>query len=101
PVDPDLDVDEVECLVAPEVRPVEQEHRVLEEEGDAERTDEGRDARRPAERPIGEALDRDAEEPAPDHRAEDHHDDKEPDGDARIARPAEPADDPPADARST
>ena len=49
-------------------------HRVREEERDAERADQRRDPRGVAERPIGEALDHDAEHRAAGHgRKRDQH----------------------------
>ena len=54
--------DQVEAVVVPELRAEQQQRRVLEEERDAERRDQRRDPRRVAQRPVGEALDRDAED---------------------------------------
>ena len=92
-----LRIDEVERVVRSELRAVEQEHRVLDEERRAERRDQRRDSRRGAQRPVGEALEHDADAAARHHRPERHQHDQQPDGDARILRPAEPAEDAPAD----
>ena len=47
------------------MRAEQQQHRVLQEERDAERGDQRRDPRRVAQRPVGEALDRDPQHAAP------------------------------------
>jgi hypothetical protein len=46
PVDSHLDVHEVDGLVAAEVRPEQEQHRVLDEERDPERADQRRDTGR-------------------------------------------------------
>ena len=55
---------------------------------------------RVAQRPVGEALDRDAEHRAADHRAEHHQREQEPDGHRRVARAAEHLEDAEADERA-
>ena len=53
---------EREGVVVARLRAEQQLHRVGEEERDAERADQRRDSRRVAQRPVGEALDHDAEQ---------------------------------------
>ena len=71
------------------LRAEHQLERVGEEERHAERADQGGDARRVAQGPVGEALDGDAEDGAADHAAEHHQREQEPDRHRRIARAAE------------
>ena len=59
-----LDPDQVERVVAPELRAPEQERAVLQEDRDAESADQRRYPRGVAERPVSEALDPDAERAA-------------------------------------
>ena len=60
----------VEQVVVAVLRAEQQLHRVREEERDAERADQRGDPRRVAQRPVGEALDHDAEHRAACHRGE-------------------------------
>ena len=53
--------DEVERVVVAVARAEQDQRAVLEQERDAERADQRRDARRVAQAPVGEALDHDAE----------------------------------------
>ena len=78
-----------ERVVVPERGAEHQLHRVGDEERDAERADQRRDPRRVAERPVGEALDRDAEHGAAGHRGERDQDQQQPDRDDRVGRAAE------------
>ena len=64
-------------------------HRVGDEERDAEGADQRRDPRRVAQRPVGEALDRDAEHGAAGHRGERDQDQQQPDRHDRVGRAAE------------
>ena len=64
-------------------------HRVREEERDAERTDQRRDPRGVAERPVGEALDHDAEHRAAGHRRERDQHQQQPGRHLRIRRAAQ------------
>ena len=77
PVDAAREVDVLVRLVAAEVGAEEQERRGLEEERDAERRDQRGDARRVPERPVGEALDHDAERARAHHRRHQHREDDE------------------------
>ena len=80
---------ERERVVVALVGPEEELHRVGEEERDAERADQRRDAWRVPERPVGEALDRHAEHGAARHRGERDQDEQEPDRDHGVGRAAE------------
>ena len=78
----------------------QQQHRVLEEERHAERGDQRRDPRRVAQRPVGEALDRDARarrQPTPGEQEHDQQQQRH--GDRERRRAAEPLDHEVADER--
>ena len=75
---------ELERVVGAEIGREEQQRRVLEKERHAERRDQRCDPRRVPQRPVGEALDDDAEQPGPDHRREEHERDHQPDREHRI-----------------
>jgi hypothetical protein len=64
-------------------------HRVREEERNAERTDQRRDPRGVAQRPVGETLDHDAEHGAAGHRRERDQHQQQPGGHLRIRRAAQ------------
>ena len=78
-----------ERVVVALLRAEQELQRVREEEGHAERADQRRDARRVTERPVGEALDRDAEHGAARHRGERDQHEQQPERDDGVGRPAE------------
>ncbi len=94
PQGPDLDArrerDQLGRVVRAELGREEQKRARLQEEGDADRADERCNARRVPERPVGEALDRDAEEPGAEHRREEHEEEDGCDGKAGEAAPPRP-----------
>ena len=81
--------DQVETVVVAELRAEQQQRRVLEEERDAERGDQRGDPRRVAQRPVGEALDREAEQPRAEHRDDEHAGHQQRDRDRRVQRAAQ------------
>ena len=78
----------------------QQQRRVLEEEGDAERRDQRRDPRGVAQRPVGEALDREPEKARAEHRDHEHAEDEQRDRDRRVERAAQERQDAEADERA-
>ena len=92
-------VPEGERVIVALIGPEQELHRVREEEGDPERADQRRDARRVAQRPVCEALDRDAEDGTAGHRGERDQDEEQPDRDDGVRRAAEELEHPEADER--
>ena len=99
-VDPGRERDEVRRVVDPRLRAEQQQRRVLQEERDADRGDQRRDPRRVTQRPVGEALDRDAEPAAPSPAASTNMiTSSSGTGIVSADRPAEPLDHEVADVR--